>query len=115
MKNLKADEDKIKRDVIDYLIKYNTPSINFKGLAHVVLANKKHLEVTDKELFSQTVLRSLVAAFNDGRPFVDGMLAQLRPSKEAVYAYLESNSQIDLASCGLREVTEPELALRKGD
>lgn len=109
---MKSKEEELKAQIINIMQTQTMPSIHYKGLAHVVLTDKKHLEVVDKELFSQTVLRSLVVAYQEGRPFLDGLLTQLRPSKESVYSYLENHPEIDLATCGLREVAEPEVAFR---
>lgn len=112
-KELKTKEDELKEQIISYMTQQNMPSVHFKDLAQVVITKKQHLEVTNKELFTETVLRSLVTAYQERRPFVDGMLVQLRPSKEAVLAYLEHNPGIDFVTCGLRSVVEPELSFRK--
>ena len=112
-KEVKSKEEELKTQIIGIMQAQTVvTSVHYKGLAYVVLTDKKHLEIVDKELFSQTVLRSLVAAYQEGRPFLDGLLTQLRPSKESVYSYLENHPEIDLATCGLREVAEPEIVFR---
>ena len=122
MKEVKSKEEELKTQIIGIMQAQTVvTSVHYKGLAYVLkkrifltifLTDKKHLEIVDKELFSQTVLRSLVAAYQEGRPFLDGLLTQLRPSKESVYSYLENHPEIDLATCGLREVAEPEIVFR---
>lgn len=111
-KAIKAEEDELKKQIIDYMSANEMPSVHFKGLAQVVLTNKNHLEITDKNKFAESILRSLVCAYQESRPFTDGLLVQFRPNKEQVAAYLEAHNTLCVADLGLRDVTIPEISFR---
>lgn len=111
-KELKEQENALKVDIIDYMNKNNLPSVHFKNEVQVVLSEKNHLEVIDKEKFAEATMRALAWTFVNHIPFTNGLLCQCRPSKDIVNAYLEENQTLCLADLGLQVVNQPEIAFR---
>lgn len=110
--SIKQDENEIKQQILALMAADNIKSIKVQDIGYVLAVEKKHLEIRDKELFSQAIMASMINAYKNGRDLMDGLIVQARPAKDGLEVFLDESGR-QLSDCGLVEITVTDLTLRK--
>ncbi len=110
--SIKQDENDIKQQILALMSADNIKSIKVQDIGYVLAVEKKHLEIRDKELFSQAIMASMINAYKNGRDLMDGLIVQARPAKDGLEVFLDESGR-QLSDCGLVEITVTDLTLRK--
>lgn len=107
--NLKLQENELKSQLLEKMQSLQQSSVSYDDLGKVIRTTKRHYEIRDKDLFARAILQSIVEAVQAGGTFYDGLLVQLRPSKDAVDFYLESHPNDTI---GLENVETYDITIR---
>lgn len=110
--SIKQDENDVKQQILALMAADNIKSIKLQDVGYVLAVEKKHLEIRDKELFSQAIMASMINAYKNGRELMDGLIVQARPAKDGLEVFLDESGR-QLSDCGLVEITVTDLSLRK--
>ena len=105
-------EATLQAQILQLMMEEGVQSVNFSEVGRVIRTTKPHYEITDKEVFAATILRSLTDAARERRPLSEALLAQHRVSKESLQGFIEATGMA-LDGCGVALVEKPELSIRK--
>lgn len=113
-KELKAQEDEVKRSILLEMAASGIQSVHLEGLGRVVKTMRNHYEITDINSLALQMFRHMIYCAKNGRQLSDALLLQGRVSREALEALLPDDAtDADMAAFGVKKAEEPVLSIRK--
>lgn len=104
-KDLRAQEDDLKAQLINEMSLQQMPSVKFNGLGRFVIKQSSQYTIDDIDLFARAMLQRMVDNGKAGRPFSDGLMLQKRPAKTVIEELMETGymAAADLPKMGITQ------------
>lgn len=114
-KEMKAQEDELKAQLIMEMNTQGMPSVRLEGLGRFVVKMNTRYDIKDIDLVARQMMQRMVDNAKTGRPWGDGLLLQKRTAKGVIDELIESGEldETQLASVGLAKTEVSDLTFTR--